>query len=397
MLYQKTQATRKIQALNKRIRAVAGGTSASKTISILIWLIGYAQTYPNKVISVTSESFPHLKRGAMRDFLNIMEAHHYFKNDRWNKTDSVYTFETGSIIEFFGVESWEKVKGARRDVLFMNECNHCSYNAFTQMEVRTKELIYLDWNPEAEFWFYTDVMNRPDVDFITLTYKDNEALDQSIVNAIESRRNNIQWFKVYGLGQLGEVEGRIYTGWEIIDAIPYEAKLIRYGLDFGYSIDPTAIVAEYEYNGGTIFNEICYQKGLSNSEIANLIKALPRALVVADSAEPKSIDEIQSYIRGWGNIVPTIKGKDSVLYGIQYLQDKRVSVTKTSVNLIKEYRSYLWMTDKEGNFIKEPSPILNHLMDACRYSVSSGQKMIEWKPQDPGGVKPMNPEFGDLI
>jgi phage terminase large subunit len=389
-MYQQTTATKKIQQLNKRIKAIAGGTSASKTVSILLLLINYAQSTPGKIISVTSESYPHLKRGAMRDFLNIMEAHHYFKDNLWNKTDSFYTFETGSIIEFFGVESWEKVKGARRDVLFINEANHVSYNAFTQMEVRTKEDIYLDWNPEAEFWFYISVMNREDCDFITLTYLDNEALDESIVKAIEARRNDVQWFKVYGLGQLGEVEGRIYTGWEIIDSIPHEAKLVRYGLDFGYSVDQTAIVAEYEYNGGVIFDEILYSKGLSNREIAEIIKQQPKALIIADSAEPKSIAEIKDYIKSFGyNIIPTEKGKDSVLFGIQYLQDKKVSVTKQSINLIDEYRAYLWMKDKlTDEFIKEPSPIKNHLMDACRYSASSGQKLIEWKPQDPGGVKP---------
>jgi len=386
-----TTATTKIQKLNKRIRAVSGGTSASKTVSIMIWLISYAQTYPNKVISVVSESYPHLKRGAMRDFLSIMESQHNFQDNRWNKTESVYTFETGSIIEFFGVESWEKVKGARRDVLFINEANHITYETFTQMEVRTKETIFLDWNPEALFWFYTKVKNRPDVDFITLTYKDNEALDQQIVDTIEARRSDVQWFKVYGLGEIGEVEGQIYANWNIeLDSIPHEAKLVRYGLDFGYSIDPTALVAEYEYNGGTIFNELLYSKGLSNREIAEFIKQQPKALIIADSAEPKSIDEIKSYIKAFGyNIVPTEKGKDSVLFGIQYLQAKQVSVTKQSLNLIDEYRSYLWMKDKKTDeFIKEPSPIKNHLMDACRYSVSSGQKMIQWKPQPAGGVKP---------
>jgi phage terminase large subunit len=396
-MYQRTTATTKIQALNKRIKAVAGGTSASKTISILLLLIDYAQSTPGKIISVTSESYPHLKRGAMRDFLNIMEGHHYFRNDLWNKTDSFYTFETGSIIEFFGVESWEKVKGARRDVLFINEANHVSYNAFTQMEVRTKEDIYLDWNPEAEFWFYKYVLPRDDVDFITLTYLDNEALDKKIVKAIESRRNDIQWFKVYGLGQLGEVEGRIYTGWNVeLDTIPHEAKLVRYGLDFGYSADQAALVAEYEYNGGTIFNELLYNKGMQNRDIAEFIKQQEKGLIIADSAEPKSIDEIASYIKPFGfNIVPSVKGKDSVLFGIQYLQSKKVSVTKTSLNLIDEYRSYLWMRDKEGEFIKEPSPIKNHLMDACRYSASSGQKLVEWKPNAPGGVNPYIP--GTLI
>lgn len=383
-MYQITTAFQKINELEQRIRAVTGGTSASKTISILIWLIAYAQTFPDEIISVTSESFPHLKRGAIRDFLNIMEAQHYFKDDLWNKTDSVYHFETGSIIEFFGVESWEKVKGARRDVLFVNEANHVTYNAFTQMEVRTKKLIFLDWNPESEYWFYEEVQNRPDVDFITLTYRDNEALDSAIVQAIESRRNNKAWFRVYGDGLLGEVESRIYTGWNIIDELPPEARLVRYGLDFGYSNDPTAIVAQYSYNGGIIFKEMAYAIRMDNQQIGDLFLNMERALIVADSAEPKSIDEIKK--KGL-MIVPTFKGKDTVRNGIQFLQTQAVSVTKDSLNLIKEYRNYLWMTDRDGKVINEPSPILNHLMDACRYSATNKVGAAVWRPADPGGVK----------
>jgi phage terminase large subunit len=193
---------------------------------------------------------PHLRKGAMRDFLNIMQIQEYFKDTLWNATNSFYTFTTGSVIEFFSVENWEKVKGARRDVLFVNEANHIGYNSYTQMEVRTKEIIWLDWNPENEFWWYSDVMPSNDVDFITLTYKDNEALDQRIVDSIESKMNNKSWWKVYGLGQLGEVESRIFKDWQIIDEIPHEARLERYGLDFGYSNDPTTIIAIYRYNGG---------------------------------------------------------------------------------------------------------------------------------------------------
>lgn len=378
-MYARTTSTDKIQKLQKRIRGVAGGTSASKTISILMILIGYAQCYDNKVISVVSESMPHLRKGAMRDFLNIMQTQNYYKNDRWNATNSFYTFETGSIIEFFGVDSWEKVKGARRDVLFINEANHINYNSYTQMEVRTKEIVWLDWNPESEYWWYTDVMPNNDVDFITLTYKDNEALDQRIIDSIESKMNNKSWWKVYGLGQLGEVESRIFKDWDSIDEIPHEARLERYGMDFGYSNDPTAIIAIYKYNEGFILDEIAYQKGLSNKQIADILINVPKALVVADSSEPKSIDEISSY---GIYIVPSQKGQGSVLQGIQYLQDQRISVTKRSVNLIKEYRNYLWMTDKEGKIINEPSPIFNHAMDATRYGMESLKSFII-KPQEP--------------
>lgn len=384
-MFYNTIATKKLLKLTKRIRGIAGGTSASKTISILIILIAYAQTHDNKIISVVSESMPHLRKGAMRDFLNIMQTHHYFKDTKWNSTNSIYTFETGSIIEFFGVESWEKVKGARRDILFINEANHITYNSYTQMEVRTKDIIWLDWNPENEFYWYTDVMPTTDVDFLTLTYLDNEALDINIVRAIESRRGNINWWKVYGLGQLGEVESRIWKDWEIIDNIPHQAELKRYGLDFGYTNDPTAIVAIYYYNGGYILDELCYQHGMTNKQIADFIGNLQKTLTIADSAEPKSIDEI----KGYGlNIIGSKKGKGSVLQGIQYVQGLRISVTKRSLNLIKEYRNYLWITDDDGKILNEPQEFMNHCMDAIRYGFD-GMMGGKFKTNpNAGGVKP---------
>lgn len=374
----KTTATDKIFALKKRIRGVSGGTSASKTISILLWLIQRAQTNENELISVVSETFPHLKRGAMRDFLMIMEEHNYFKQNNWNKTDSIYSFETGSKIEFFSADQPGKVRGPRRDILFINEANNISYEVYTQLEVRTKKIIWLDWNPVQEFWAYTDVLGKQDCDFITLTYKDNEGLAFEIIQAIESRQGNKNWWKVYGLGELGEAEGRIYTGWELVDEIPHEARIERRGLDFGYSNDPTAIVDIYYYNGGYILDEVAYQKGLTNKQIADLINNLPKTLTIADSAEPKSIDEIKLY---GVNIIPTVKGKDSVNQGIQFVQQQRISVTKRSVNLLKEYRNYLWETDKEGKIINEPIGIFNHALDAIRYGFEGLREQKTYIPR----------------
>jgi len=385
-MFVKTTATEKLLELTKRIRGVAGGTSASKTISILMLLIGEAQCYPNKIISVVSESMPHLRKGAMRDFINIMQTQGYFQDNLWNRTDSIYKFETGSIMEFFGVESWEKVKGARRDILFINEANHIDFNSYNQMEVRTKEVVWLDWNPENEFWWYTDILGKMDVDFITLTYIDNEALDERIVQSIESRRGNYNWWKVYGLGELGEVESRIYKDWTTIDSIPHEANLRRYGLDFGYTNDPTAIVGIYYYNGGYILDEVCYKSGMTNLDIGDLLINLPSALVIGDSAEPKSIDEIKH--KGV-NIIGASKGKDSVLHGIQNIQQQRISVTTNSTNLLKEYRNYLWMTDKEGKIINEPQEFLNHCMDATRYGMDTLRSLEPiTQPLDIGGVLP---------
>lgn len=371
-MYQITTAIRKIKALDKRIRAIQGGTAASKTVSIVQYLIDNAQrdTEPT-LTSIVSESLPHLKRGSMRDFLSIMEAQGYFNPDRWNKSDFTYTFETGSKIEFFSADMPSKVRGPRRDRLFINEANNTPFETFEQLEVRTKEYVFLDWNPTNEFWFDTDVKgHREDVDFIVLTYKDNEALDPNIVASIESRQHRPEWWKVYGLGQLGEVEGRIYTGWQVIDSIPHEARLERYGLDFGYYPDPVALVAVYYYNGGYILQELMYDLEKQNRELANTLTNLPSALVVADSAEPKSIAEIRQF---GVNIIPTKKGADSVRHGIRQVSDQKISVTKDSVNLIKEYRNYLWKMDKGAGKLMPgvPEEGNDHCMDAVRYAITS--------------------------
>lgn len=362
--------------MKARIRIIAGGTSASKTISILLILIDKAQSDKTpKLTSIVSESMPHLKRGAMRDFLDIMKTHGYYKEDNWNRTDSIYTFETGSQIEFFGVDQADKLRGARRDRLFINECNNVPLNAYNELEVRTRDTVWLDYNPTNEFWVYTDILPNEDMDteFITVTYKDNEALDESTVSSIESRKSNHQWWRVYGEGKLGEHEDRVFTNWEIIDEIPHMAKLVRRGLDFGYSNDPTAIVDVYEYNGGYILDEQLYQTGLINKQIADIVHNLPypRTLIIADSAEPKSIAELKQHGL---TILPTTKGKDSVNAGIQLIQGKKIQVTKRSTNLIKEYRNYLWKVDRDGKTLNVPEDIFNHLMDALRYAMTSLNK-----------------------
>lgn len=383
MPYLATTATKKLLQLRKRIRGVAGGTSAGKTISILQILIDRAQSDREPTLtSVVSESFPHLRRGAMRDFLNIMMEHGYFQDDAWSKTDYTYTFETGSKIEFFSADQPSKVRGPRRDRLYINEANNVPYEAFDQLEVRTKQEIWLDWNPTNEFYWYTDVAPSRDHDFVTLTYKDNEALDPQIVASIESHKANKNWWQVYGLGQLGEVEGKIYTNWQIVDDIPHEARLERRGMDFGYTNDPTAIVDIYYYNGGYVLDEQLYRKGMHNKQIADFINNLPQphTLVVADSAEPKSIDEIK--LHGVA-IVPADKGQGSIKRGIDYVQDQQISVTKRSVNLIREYRNYLWKTDRDGKIINEPEGGFDHCMDAIRYGMESLKPSApQWLPPE---------------
>lgn len=385
-MYRRTTATEKILKLSKRIRAVAGGSSASKTVSILMFLIDYAQAVEGDLISVVSESMPHLRKGAMRDFENIMKAHNYWNESCWNRTNSIYTFpETGSQIEFFGANDSSKVRGPRRDVLFINEANNIVYETFNQLEIRTNKFVFMDWNPVSEFWFYTDILGkRDDVDFITLTYLDNEGLPEAIIKTLEQRRSNSNWWRVYGEGQLGEAEGRIYTGWQVIEDVPEYARLDKYGLDFGYSNDPSTIIAIYKADMGFVFDEILYRKGMSNKDLADVFMSNIPALVIADSAEPKSIDEISSY---GVKIIGAQKGKDSITHGIQYIQQQRISVTQRSTNLLKEYRNYLWLTDRDGKSINQPQDFMNHTMDAIRYAMTF-QKPVVHMPQDVGGVKP---------
>lgn len=341
----------------------------------MVWLIDYCQSTKNQIVTVVAESFPHLQLGAIRDFQNIMIAHGYWDDNLWNESKHQYTFAGGSFLEFISFDKFGKAHGPRRDVLFLNECNNLPFNIADQLITRTRKIVWMDWNPSEEFWFYTEMLpNRKDIDFITLTYLDNEALDEISKYEIESHKNNKRWWQVYGLGQLGEIEGRVYTDWQIIDSVPHDARLERRGLDFGYSNDPTAIVDIYKYNDGFILDEVCYQKGLSNKQIADIIKNLRTCITVADSAEPKSIDELKLY---GINVLPALKGQGSINTGIQFVQDQRISLTKRSVNLIKEYRNYMWDTDRDGNLTGNPIAYYNHALDAVRYAFSTYKPIRE--------------------
>lgn len=369
MIYTKTRAVDKILSLRKRLKILQGGSSAGKTIAILLIFIDRCQNEKGKLFSIVSETLPHLKKGAIRDFLNIMEGHGYYNDQQWNRTDFIYTFENGTKLEFFSADSPDKVRGPRRDVLFINEANNISYETYTQLAIRTNEDIYIDYNPVAEFWVHDDVIPNTDHDFLILTYKDNDALPEAVVKELESRMNKPDWWKVYGLGEIGGQEGRVYISWTPIDEIPQGAKLERYALDFGYTNDPTALIAIYYYDQGYILDELIYQKGLSNKQIADTINAQEfKALTIADAAEPKSIDEIRSY---GVNIMAAVKGQGSIKQGIALVQDQTISITKRSTNTIKESRNYLWEKDVNDKATGDPIGIWNHSMDAVRYGMTS--------------------------
>jgi phage terminase large subunit len=364
-----TTAINKIEALKKRVKIIQGGTSAGKTYGIIPILITKASTYANQEISIVAESIPHLRRGALKDFLRIMKSTNRFFEQRFNKSLLRYEFANGSVIEFFSADDSSKLRGARRDILYINECNNVNFESYNELSIRTKKEVYLDFNPANEFWVHTELKGETDSDFLILTYKDNEALDERIVKEIEKNRDKAvtsaywaNWWRVYGLGEIGMLEGVIFSNWKIINTIPPEAKLVGIGLDFGYSVDPTAIIEVYNYNGQRIVNELKYQTGMLNSDIA---KELPKNVVVyADSSEPKSIDEIRRYgitIKG------VTKGKDSINYGIDVMQQQEYLVTSQSKNLIKELRAYCWDQDKTGKQLNKPQGKQDHGIDALRY------------------------------
>jgi phage terminase large subunit len=369
-----TTAKRKIESLTHRKRVIQGGTSASKTFSILCVLIKQACTKKTE-ISIVGETVPHLRRGAIRDFIKIMIAKGIFVPARWNKTLLTYQFANRSTIEFFSADQEARLRGARRQVLFINEANNIDFESYYQLAIRTSEAIYIDFNPTHEFWAHTEVLREDDSELLILTYQDNEALPDTIRRDIELNRTKAEtsaywanWWKVYGLGQVGTLQGAIYEDFEVVEGIDVSrAKFVALGLDWGFSNDPTALVAIYRQGDCLLIQELLYATGLTNQDIADKLRSLgiTRAWeIVADSAEPKSIEEI--YRLGF-NIKPAEKGPDSVRNGIDILKRFKLQVTKDSTNLIKELRSYTWATDKEGKNTGVPIDSFNHACDAMRY------------------------------
>ena len=372
MQVSRTKALNKLLKLDKRIRVVKGGTSAGKTICILLILIDYAIRNEGREISVVSESVPHLKRGAFKDFCQLLKGIGRYKDTQLNKSVLKYTFTNGSYIEFFSTDNPDKLRGARRTDLYINECNNVPFDSYNQLAVRTSGNVWLDYNPSSSFWVDKEIIGQEDADYVTLTYKDNEVLDQAIVNEIEKAKEKgktstywANWWRVYGLGETGSLEGVCIPDWKEIDNLPQEARLLSYGMDFGYSVDPTTLIALYKWNNAYIYDEVLYKKGMLNRDISRFLsQADIKENIVADSAEPKSIAELQGYGH---NIHGVTKGRDSVVYGINLMNQNEIYITSRSKNLKRELGGYVWAKDKEGNQLQKPTGLHPDCIDAARY------------------------------
>lgn len=376
MNFKYTTSIKLIRKLQKRIKIIQGGSSAGKTIAILAILIDKALRTDNIRISVVSENMPHLKRGAMRDFINILKATNRYNDNSWNKSESIYRFINGSYIEFFGADEDSKLRGARRDILYINECNNIKFDSYLALQIRTELDIYLDYNPVKAFWVHTELLNEDNVDFLILNYTHNEALPDSVkedllrnIKKAETSDYWKNWVNVYVKGTLGSLEGVIYSNWQLISRLPDEAKLLGIGLDFGYTNDPSAVVAVYKYDDKIVLRELIYQTGLSNSDIYNILKQhinakqLSEIPVICDSSEPKSIAELRRLgLKAKG----VVKGKDSIKYGISLVQEYDMLITATSKNLITELEQYSWLK-QDGKYTNIPEDKNNHFMDAMRY------------------------------
>jgi phage terminase large subunit len=372
----KTTAQIKIAKLRKRIRVVQGGSSSSKTFTIIPLLIYYAYNNPNKEISIVSESIPHLRRGAMRDFVKIMGWIGILDYSNWNKSTLTYYFDNGSFIEFFSADQPDKMRGARRDVLFVNEANNVEWESYHQLSIRTREFIYIDYNPTAEFWAHKELVGKNNVDFIILTYKDNEALEESIIREFKLAEEKAKtskywanWCRVYIDGEIGNLQGAVFENWETAP-IPDQSRLLYYGCDFGFATSKFAVVAVYNYNNTFYIKELVYQTNLTNQDAAALMvkNGYKKGMVVyCDYAEPKSIEELR---RAGINAVPCDSKQDIKQFAIQKLNSQKFYIDEKSINLVEELRYYIW-DEKTG---KPKKSDRDHCMDALTYAIGSAGK-----------------------
>ena len=375
MIYCDTTTFAKIEAMDGRINVIQGGTSAGKTIGVLMLLIDLSFEVRGKTISVVSDTFPNLRRGALKDMKSILED---TGRDRYfDEQKSLHTFEnkcTGTVIEFFSTDE-AGGRGARRDYLYVNEANRIDFETFDALEVRTKEKIWIDFNPVNEFWAHTELIKkRDDVEFVKLNYLDNEGLPSSIKKSIEAHKGDCtnNWWQVYGLGEVGSLEGNVYEGWTKVEDIPEGFVLRRYGVDFGFSNDPTAVIGIYENED----KEIClktfvYQNKLLTPQLVSLLKELPDGLFVCDNARPEIIAELQANgLRAVGCNKTAGEKMNGKRYNIELVLRRKIYYLSTDKDLEQEYLTYAWRKKKStGETLDEPQDGNDHAMDAIAYAI----------------------------
>ena len=360
-----TNVFHKAYGSKSRVICLQGGTRSSKTYSLCQMIIVKALQEPGKVFSIIRKTLPACKGSVYRDFLNILKELDLYTQDNHNKSDLSY-FLNNCTIEFLSVDNPEKLKGRKRNYAWLNEATEFTYEDYQQIIFRCTEQIYLDYNPSDPYsWIYDKVLTRDDCTFIKSTYLANPFLGKDTIAEIERLKEiDPEYWEVYGLGNVGNIQTAIFRNFQLTDEV--QGKLIGYGLDFGFTNSPSALVAVYQSDDNLYIKEMLYEKRLTNTDLANKLKEFRidrQSEIIGDSAEPKSIEEI--YRQGF-NIKPAKKGA-GIHLGIDIMRRYKLHITKDSLNAIKEFRGYKWATDKNGDVLNVPVKVNDHLIDATRY------------------------------
>ena len=356
---------------NKKIIVEQGGTRSGKTYNIILWIIfEYCTNNRNKVITVCRKSFPSLRATVLRDFMSILEGHNLYNEKFHNKSNSEY-YLFGNLIEFISLDQPQKIRGRKRDLLFINEGNELYWEDWQQLVFRTQERIVIDFNPSDEYhWIYDKVLPRDDCAFFKTTYLDNPFVEESIKKEIELLKDtDEQYWQIYGLGERAASRSTVFRYAEV-SHIPEDAELVAYGMDFGFSNDPSTLVSVYTKDINLYVKEHLYRTAMTTTDIHKFLlsEKLENKPIYADSAEPRLIEELR---RMGHNIFPSLKGKDSVNAGIDLLKRYKINILSTSSNAISEFRNYKWKEDKTGALLNTPVDDNNHIIDPCRYATYS--------------------------
>jgi len=355
---------------SRRICILQGGTRSGKSHSTLQWLLVRALTEANTIISIVRKSFPSMRVSIMRDWIMILKDLGIWSDEQWSATEHIYTFDNGSIVEFMSIDSSEKRKGSARDYLFVDECNELSQEDYFQLFIRTRKKTIIAYNPSfgTNHYIFNEIQTHPEADLYISTFRDNPFLEKQLIEEIQRLKEiNPEYYKIYGMGLPGNNVGTIFSI-NIIDEVPENAEFVAFGMDYGFSVDPTTLIAVSKLDKDLYIEELIYKKGMVTKDIIDELKRfqIERNEIWGDSSEGRLIEEI--YRSGF-NIKPVKKGKDSVRLGIDLMQQYRLNVTKGSINTIKEFSEYVWMVDKNGNFENIPVDYSNHSIDAIRYVV----------------------------